>query len=59
MSRPTIRTRMAPDERRSQLVRCAAQIFERNGYDRVSVEDIAAEAGVSPALVHHYLESKN
>jgi AcrR family transcriptional regulator len=50
---------MAPEERRAQLVACARKAFAEQGYDRVSIADIAAETGVTPALVHHYFGSKS
>ena len=58
MSKPATRTRLSPEARKAQLVAAAADLFERSGYERVSMEQIAARAGVSPALVHHYFGSK-
>ena len=58
MSRQAPRARLSPAARKAQLVAAAADLFERIGYDQVSIEQIAARAGVSPALVHHYFGSK-
>lgn len=50
--------RMAPDERQEQILRIAAAHFAREGYDASSVSRIAAEAGVTRALVYHYFPGK-
>lgn len=52
------RTRLAPAARREQLLEAARLAFELRPYEEVSLEGIAESAGVSPALVHHYLGTK-
>jgi AcrR family transcriptional regulator len=52
------RTRMAPDERRAQILRVATRLFGERPYSDVSISDIAAEAGIARGLLHHYFGSK-
>ena len=47
-------SRLAPGERREQILDAANALFSERGYDEVSVEDIARSAGVTRGLVHHY-----
>jgi AcrR family transcriptional regulator len=49
---------MAPDERAAMLLAAAIDAFAGVKYDDVSIEALAAEQGVSPALVHRYFGSK-
>lgn len=56
-STPAVR-RLAPDSRRKAILDAAIRLFGRNGYPNVSTADIAREAGVTPALVHHYFGPK-
>ena len=44
--------------RRGQIVRAAAAVLGRQGYDGTSLKDVAREAGVAPGLLHYYFESK-
>lgn len=46
------------DEKRLSLLRQAAAVFARDGYDRASMAGLAAECGVSKALFYHYYASK-
>jgi AcrR family transcriptional regulator len=43
---------------RGDIVDAAARVFADKGYDGASLRAIAREAGVDPALVHHYFEGK-
>jgi AcrR family transcriptional regulator len=52
------RRRLAPDDRRQALIHSALKLFNTQPYDEVSVDDIAAEAGMSRALVYHYYGGK-
>ena len=47
-----------PDERRQALINSALNLFNTRTYDEVSVDDIAADAGVSRPLVYHYYGGK-
>jgi AcrR family transcriptional regulator len=40
------------------ILAAAAKVFAHRGYAGTKVADIAAEAGVSSGLVHHYFETK-
>jgi AcrR family transcriptional regulator len=53
------RRRLAPDDRRLALINSALRLFNAHPYDDVSVDDIAAEAGMSRALVYHYYGGKS
>jgi AcrR family transcriptional regulator len=45
-------------ERRLQLVRAASRLFAERGFRSVSMEDLAAEAGVSGPAVYRHFASK-
>src|SRR4051812_45718700 len=47
-------SRLAPAQRREQILDAANALFAERSYDEVSVEDIARAAGVARGLVHHY-----
>jgi len=57
MNEVTQRSRMKA-ERRSRLVRAAARLFAERGFRAVSMEDLAAEAGVSGPAVYRHFASK-
>ncbi|MEM8797185.1 MAG: TetR/AcrR family transcriptional regulator [Pseudomonadota bacterium] len=46
------------DEKRGLVLKGAAALFARDGYDRASMSSLAAELGVSKALLYHYYSSK-
>lgn len=46
------------DEKRGAILHHAAVVFAREGYDRASMARLAAECGVSKALLYHYYASK-
>jgi len=43
---------------RSSILEAARNSFAERGYDKASIRSIAADAGVDPALVHHYFGTK-
>ena len=43
---------------RSSILDAARTAFAEKGYDKASIRAIAADAGVDPALVHHYFGTK-
>ena len=45
-------------ETRRRILEAAKVRFSRAGYDQIGVRDIAADAGVDPALVARYFQSK-
>ena len=53
------RTRLHPEERRNQLVALGVATLADRPLAEVTVEEIAAEAGVSTGLVYYYFGSKN
>jgi AcrR family transcriptional regulator len=57
MREVTRRSRMKA-ERRLQLVRAATRLFAERGFRAVSMEDLAAEAGVSGPAVYRHFPSK-
>jgi len=43
---------------RGDIIEAASRVFATKGYDGASLRAIAREAGVDPALVHHYFDGK-
>src|SRR3954453_11641873 len=52
------RARLSTDARRDQLVAVGVDIFSERPYDEVSIDGIAAAAGISKGLLYHYFPSK-
>ena len=52
------RARLQVDERRAQLLELGLQLFTEHTYDELSIDDIAAAAGISKGLLYHYWPSK-
>lgn len=52
------RRRLRPEERRDELLDVGAGFFAAQPYDEVLMEDIAAQAGVSRALLYKYFPGK-
>jgi AcrR family transcriptional regulator len=48
-----MKARMKPDERRQQILSAALIIAERDGYNALTRDGIALEAGVATGLVNH------
>lgn len=46
------------DQKRRIILKTATQLFARHGFDRASIASVAAECGVSKALLYHYYDSK-
>jgi AcrR family transcriptional regulator len=57
VSRPSYR-RLDVDERRRQLLERGAELFTSHPYEKLSMSKIAAEVGISKALLYHYFPSK-
>lgn len=47
------------DEKRAQILNTAAQVFAAEGYDRASMNQIAAACGISKANIYHYYTGKD
>lgn len=52
------RRRLDPDSRQEEILKAALALFADRPADQVSVEEVAAAAAASPALVHHYFGSR-
>lgn len=52
------RVRLAAEARRAQLIALGVEMLTSHTLDEVSVEDIAAQAGISRGLLFHYFASK-
>lgn len=48
----------APDTR-AEILAAARELFAARGFGRTSIRAIAGQAGVDPALVHHYFGAKD
>jgi AcrR family transcriptional regulator len=46
------------EQRRARIEQVALELFRSRGFDRVTVEDVCAEAGVAPATFYRYFGSK-
>jgi AcrR family transcriptional regulator len=55
---PQARTLLSRPERQAQLRRAAATAFARTGFAGTSMDDVAAEAGVSRLIVYRNFDSK-
>jgi AcrR family transcriptional regulator len=53
-----VRRRMGVEERKRQLIGVALELFGRRSPDEVSIDEIAAAAGISRPLVYHYFPGK-
>lgn len=56
---PTPRRRLSPAQRREQLLDAAVQLAAGRDLSLLSVQDIAAHAGVSEGLLYHYFPTKD
>jgi AcrR family transcriptional regulator len=45
-------------DRRVQIIDAATEVIARRGYAHTSLKEIADAAGVTPALIYHYFDSK-
>jgi AcrR family transcriptional regulator len=54
-----VRRRLSVDERRDELIDAALQLFSDRSPEDISIDDVAAAAGASRALVYHYFGGKH
>jgi AcrR family transcriptional regulator len=54
----TTRTRLTPDERRSQLLDLGVRLLATRSLEELSIDLLAEEAGISRGLLYHYFGSK-
>ncbi|WP_018654567.1 TetR/AcrR family transcriptional regulator [Actinomadura flavalba] len=52
------RRRLSVDERRDELIEAALELFSSRSPEDISIDDVAAAAGASRALVYHYFGGK-
>ncbi|MFC6880500.1 MULTISPECIES: TetR/AcrR family transcriptional regulator [Actinomadura] len=52
------RRRLSVGERRDELIEAALQLFSTRSPEDISIDDVAAAAGASRALVYHYFGGK-
>lgn len=50
--------RRGPSSSREEILAAARVLFGERGYDKASIRAIAGDAGVDPALVHHFFGTK-
>jgi TetR/AcrR family transcriptional regulator len=54
----SLRTRLKAEDRRKQLLGIAKKLFAGNGFENTTTKAIAAEAGVSEAIIFRHFASK-
>ena len=52
------RKRMSGEDRRSQIIEVAAELFSQNGFKGTTTKQIAESAGVSEAIIFRHFENK-
>jgi AcrR family transcriptional regulator len=52
------RLRLQIDERRAQLLELGIKLFSTRSYNDLSIDDVAAAAGISKGLLYHYFPGK-
>lgn len=55
---PATQRSQAKENRRQALLAAAASLFARNGFNRVSLEDLGAAAGISGPAVYRHFQGK-
>ncbi|GAB2975026.1 TetR/AcrR family transcriptional regulator [Nocardioides montaniterrae] len=58
MTTDTTRTRLSPEERRTQLLDLGVRLFATRDIEAISIDVVMEEAGVSRGLIYHYFDSK-
>jgi AcrR family transcriptional regulator len=52
------RSRLEVDARRAQLLSLGLALFSGHTYEEVSIDEVAAQAGISKGLLYHYFPTK-
>lgn len=47
-----------PEERRSEIIQAAGQLFLTKGYDRTTMQDVMRHLGIAKGTIYHYFGSK-
>lgn len=55
---PSGRTRLSPEERRTQLLDIGVRLLATRSLDELSIDTLAEEAGISRGLLYHYFGGK-
>jgi AcrR family transcriptional regulator len=55
----TARSRLSPEERRSQLLDLGVRLLATRSLDELSIDLLAEEAGISRGLLYHYFGNKH
>ncbi|CAI9415765.1 TetR/AcrR family transcriptional regulator [Nocardioides sp. T2.26MG-1] len=58
-AQPAQRTRLTPDQRRSQLLDLGVRLLATRSLDELSIDLLAEEAGISRGLLYHYFGNKH
>jgi AcrR family transcriptional regulator len=58
-AQPSKRRLLGRDERRAQLIQAAAHAFLAGGFAATSLDDVAAEAGVTRMIIYRHFGSKS
>jgi AcrR family transcriptional regulator len=58
-SKPNKRTRPTRAQTRARLLQAASDVFAKQGYDRASLDDVAAAAGLTKGAVYSSFASKD
>jgi AcrR family transcriptional regulator len=53
------RRRLAPEERRAEILDAALAVFAEFGFERATLQHVADRAGVTKGALYHYFESKD
>jgi len=55
----TSRSRLSPDERRTQLLDLGVSLLAKRSLDELTIDVLADEAGISRGLLYHYFGNKH
>lgn len=58
-SKRPVRRRMAPDDRKKQIVAVTASVFDQQGFANTTMDSIASEIGIAKATLYYYFPSKD
>jgi|SRR5829696_693334 len=58
MEAAPLRRRLTAEEGRAGILQAALAVFSERGFPATAIDDVAREAGISKALIHEHLGSK-
>jgi len=53
-----VRVVKKPEERKSEIIATACQLFLSKGYDRTTMQDVMRDLGIAKGTIYHYFSSK-